>query len=198
MKREDLVIYKRHGEAYAFKPDDKTRHLYIEAAKWVAKLTDEEIRCLRKYTKNSLEEDDLKHKDKFFYRLNRYLRSKKTGQAEEDKSLEYYSKQISKAIAKFKLSKETTCYRSDNIDVFKGYCKGDIYDPGCFLSTSISAKTTLKGRYKSIIFTRKNTKCAFIGTISRHKKQKELLFDKSVRYKVVLRNKNKTYLEVAE
>lgn len=174
----------------------KERRLEEESKKWIKTLTKEQKRSIRKYTKNSIEEEGISNDNKFFSQLNYYLR---TGINKSDiptKTLEHYSKEISNAINKFELKEETLCYRRLNVDTFANYKVGDIVEPKMFISSSLYIDKAPKRKYTTVIFAKAGSKCAYIGDLSRINIQKEVLFDKSCKYKILLRKGNKTYVEV--
>ena len=83
---------------------DESDIIEEETNEWINRLSPEEIRAIKKYTKNSGDPKD----DKFYARLNSMLR----GDISEDDTLKYYSDVISGAIAKFELKHDIICYRS--------------------------------------------------------------------------------------
>lgn len=96
-----------------------------DSNEWIDRLSSEEIRAIKKYTKNSGDPKD----DKFYARLNSMLR----GDIPEDDTLKYYSDVISGAIAKFELKHDIICYRSVNYNPVEGMKVGDIYEPSSLL-----------------------------------------------------------------
>lgn len=188
---------KKHG---IFKKEITTiqlQRLYKECSLWIKTINSEEKRAIRKYTRNSLENQKSKYNEKFFNKLNSYLRCiKENPNLLKNDNLEYYSNLISSAIDKYKLTEDTICYRSDNENIFSSYDVGDTFYPSSFFSTSATIYSTLNGNYKTVIFAKSGSCCAFVGPISRHKKQNEILFDKTVKYKIKSKENNRTFLEV--
>lgn len=159
-----------------------------DSKEWVNKLSSEEIRAIKKYTKNSGDPKD----DKFYARLNSMLR----GDIPEDDTLKYYSDVISGAIAKFELKHDIICYRSVKHNPVEGMKVGDIYEPKQFISTAVSISGVLKGDYFITFLTPKGSKGAYIEPLSKYPKQRELLFDKNLKYKIIDINGRKIILEV--
>lgn len=159
-----------------------------DSNEWINRLSSEEIRAIKKYTKNSGDPKD----DKFYARLNSMLR----GDILEDDTLKYYSDVISGAIAKFELKHDIICYRSVKHNPVEGMKVGDIYEPKQFISTAVSISGVLKGNYFITFLTTKGSKGAYIEPLSKYPKQRELLFDKNLKYKIIDINGRKIILEV--
>lgn len=159
-----------------------------DSNEWINRLSSEEIRAIKKYTKNSGDPKD----DKFYARLNSMLR----GDIPEDDTLKYYSDVISGAIAKFELKHDIICYRSVKHNPVEGMKVGDIYEPKQFISTAVSISGVLKGDYFITFLTPKGSKGAYIERLSEYPKQRELLFDKNLKYKIIDINGRKIILEV--
>ena len=159
-----------------------------DSNEWINRLSSEEIRAIKKYTKNSGDPKD----DKFYARLNSMLR----GDILEDDTLKYYSDVISGAIAKFELKHDIICYRSVKHNPVEGMKVGDIYEPKQFISTAVSISGVLKGNYFITFLTPKGSKGAYIEPLSKYPKQRELLFDKNLKYKIIDINGRKIILEV--
>lgn len=159
-----------------------------DSKEWINSLSPEEIRAIKKYTKNSGDPKD----DKFYARLNSMLR----GDIPEDDTLKYYSDVISGAIAKFELKHDIICYRSVKHNPVEGMKVGDIYEPKQFVSTAVSISGVLKGDYFITFLTPKGSKGAYIEPLSKYPKQRELLFDKNLKYKIIDINGRKIILEV--
>lgn len=160
-----------------------------DSNEWINRLSSEEIRAIKKYTKNSGDPKD----DKFYARLNSMLR----GDILEDDTLKYYSDVISGAIAKFELKHDIICYRSVKHNPVEGMKVGDIYEPKQFISTAVSISGVLKGNYFITFLTPKGSKGAYIEPLSKYPKQRELLFDKNLKYKIIDINGRKIILEVS-
>ena len=159
-----------------------------DSNEWIDRLSSEEIRAIKKYTKNSGDPKD----DKFYARLNSMLR----GDIPEDDTLKYYSDVISGAIAKFELKHDIICYRSVKHNPVEGMKVGDIYEPKQFVSTAVSISGVLKGDYFITFLTPKGSNGAYIEPLSKYPKQRELLFDKNLKYKIIDINGRKIILEV--
>ena len=159
-----------------------------DSNEWINRLSPEEIRAIKKYTKNSGDPKD----DKFYARLNSMLR----GDIPEDDTLKYYSDVISGAIAKFELKHDIICYRSVKHNPVEGMKIGDIYEPKQFISTSVVSSRTLKGDYNIVIIAKKGSKGAYIELLSKYPNQREFLFDKNLKYRILKIRNNKIVLEV--
>lgn len=159
-----------------------------DSKEWINSLSSEEVRAIKKYTKNSGDPKD----DKFYARLNSMLR----GDIPEDDTLKYYSDVISGAISKFELKHDIICYRSVNYNPVEGMKVGDIYEPKQFISTAVSISGVLKGDYFITFLTPKGSKGAYIELLSKYPKQRELLFDKNLKYRILEICDNEITLEV--
>ncbi len=159
-----------------------------DSKEWINSLSTEEVRAIKKYTKNSGDPKD----DKFYARLNSMLR----GDIPEDDTLKYYSDVISGAIAKFELKHDIICYRSVKHNPVEGMKVGDIYEPKQFISTAVVASRALKGDYDIIIIAKKGSTGAYIELLSKYPKQREFLFDRNLKYKVLKISDNEMTLEV--
>ena len=178
-------------EGTDFKPlsaDTVVPVLREDSNEWINRLSSEEIRAIKKYTKNSGDPKD----DKFYARLNSMLR----GDIPEDDTLKYYSDVISGVIAKFELKHDIICYRSVKHNPVEGMKVGDIYEPKQFISTSVSISGALKGDYFITFLTPKGSKGAYIELLSEYPKQRELLFDKNLKYRILEICNNEITLEV--
>ena len=148
-----------------------------DSNEWINRLSPEEIRAIKKYTKNSGDPKD----DKFYARLNSMLR----GDIPEDDTLKYYSDVISGAIAKFELKHDIICYRSVNYNPVEGMKVGDIYEPKQFVSSAVTKSGAISGNYNLIIFAKKGSKGAYIELLSKYPNQREFLFDKNLKYSIL-------------
>ena len=178
-------------EGTDFKPlsaDTVVPVLREDSNEWIDRLSSEEIRAIKKYTKNSGDPKD----DKFYARLNSMLR----GDIPEDDTLKYYSDVISGAIAKFELKHDIICYRSVKHNPVEEMKVGDIYEPKQFISTSVVSSRTLKGDYNIVIIAKKGSKGAYIELLSKYPNQREFLFDKNLKYRILKIRNNKIVLEV--
>lgn len=148
-----------------------------DSNEWINRLSPEEVRAIKKYTKNSGDPKD----DKFYARLNSMLR----GDIPEDDTLKYYSDVISGAISKFELKHDIICYRSVKHNPVEGMKVGDIYDPKQFVSSAVTKSGAISGNYNLIIFAKKGSKGAYIELLSKYPNQREFLFDKNLKYSIL-------------
>ena len=169
-------------------------YLIKESESWKKKLTKAELHAIRKYTRNSIEENESPYDEKFYFKLNDYLRTND----KTKKQLERYSKLISSGIKKFKLKEDLVCYRGANIDEFYNVPIGKCTKVLSFTSTTIDVSKTFKGKYSIIINVKAKTRCAFLNSVSRYKRQDELLIDKNAKYKILSRDRNRTFVEVVK
>ena len=165
-------------------PSDKVVNtLRQESESWIRSLNKEELRSIKKYTKNS---GDTKI-NKFFERLNAMLR----GDLPEDARLRYHAENISSGLKKNKLRHDILCYRSVSVNPIQGLNVGDVYEPGQFLSSSVTKKGILKGKYMMVIETPKGSSGAYIEGLSQYPKQREFLFDYDCKYRIkYIKDKN--------
>lgn len=148
-----------------------------DSKEWINSLSSEEVRAIKKYTKNSGDPKD----DKFYARLNSMLR----GDIPEDDTLKYYSDVISGAIAKFELKHDIVCYRGVKNNPVEGMKVGDIYEPKQFVSSAVTKSGAISGNYNLIIFAKKGSKGAYIELLSKYPNQREFLFDKNLKYSIL-------------
>ena len=148
-----------------------------DSNEWINRLSPEEIRAIKKYTKNSGDPKD----DKFYARLNSMLR----GDIPEDDTLKYYSDVISGAIAKFELKHDIICYRSVKHNPVEEMKVGDIYEPKQFVSSAVTKSGAISGNYNLIIFAKKGSKGAYIELLSKYPNQREFLLDKNLKYSIL-------------
>lgn len=147
---------------------------------WVESLNDEEIHAIRKYTKNSHDEEI---DSKFFSKLNAMLR----GQIPNDDTLQYYAEVISRALKKSPLKEGIVCYRSLSKDPFPGVNVDEVINGHQFFSTSVIKSKAFKGDYKITILAPPGTNGAYLDEISRIPRQREFLLDKDNKYRLLLR-----------
>ena len=170
-------------------PSDKVVDiLRQEAGSWIKSLNEEEVRSIKKYTKNS--KDTILNK--FFARLNSMLR----GDSPEDARLRYHAENISSGLKKYKLRHDIICYRSVNVNPIEGLNVGDIYEPKQFLSSSVTKKGILKGEYMMVIETPKSSCGAYVEGLSQYPKQREFLFDYDCKYRIKYIKDKRIGLEV--
>ena len=169
-------------------PSEKVVPILREDSRdWIANLSSEETRAVKKYTKNS---GDPKN-NKFFARLNAMLR----GDTPQNDNLNYYSGVISSAIAKFKLNHDIICYRAVDDNPVAGKNVGDVYRPGQFISSSVSTAGAVNKQFFLTILASKGSRGAYIELLSEYPKQREFLFDKDVEYNILAINGNNIILE---
>lgn len=189
MSSNDYVESKRPLADFRAVPQESVVNvLRKESEKWIEKLTNEEKRAIRKYTYNSWDNKP----NKFFERLNKMLR----GDADYDEKLQEYADTISKAIKKSRIDKDIICYRNLDINLYRDYDVNDIFIEDQFISTSVVKSAALDKPYKVTIYVPKGSLCAYIESISKFPKQRELLLDKGNKYRVLSKKENEIELEV--
>ena len=159
-----------------------------ESDDWINQLTDEELRAVRKYTKNSGDTS----RPFFYERLNSMLR----GAIPEDGRLRYYADTISSALKKNTLKHDILCYRRDCTDIFAGLSEGDEFLIHSFFSTSATPKGALNKGILCKIHVPAGTDGAYIEQLSSFPNQREFLLDKRQKYRVLSRKDNIIELEV--
>lgn len=157
-----------------------------ESQDWINTLTTEEVRVIKKYTKNSGDPAD----NKFYARLNAMLRGKNP----EDETLVYFSDVISGALRKNQLKHDIVCYRNMDINPYSGLPVGSVFSAKQFYSASVAKNGALEGKIQMVIYTHKGAKGAYIENLSRYPKQREFLFDKDSIFKIL--SNNGTTIEV--
>jgi len=181
-------IIKAKEKFEPLSPEKIVPTLREDSKEWLKKLTDEETRSIKKYTKNSGDPAD----DKFYARLNAMLR----GEIPDDDTLKYYSNKISSAISKFDLKHDIVCYRTLDIDLYKDFSIGDIIFENQFLSTSVARSRTLKNTFEVIIRVPKGSNGAYIELLSKYPLQREFLIDKKSAFVIISKSKEITELEL--
>lgn len=156
---------------------------------WIEMLSKDEKHAIRKYTKNSLEEDK---ENKFYQRLNAMLR----GDSPEDVYLRGYADTISTALRKQPLQKDIICFRNLDVDPFEGIPCNKSKTIDQFFSTSVIETRTMKGDYHITILVPRGTPGAYIEKLSRVPNQREFLIDKDIEYKVKSRKGKNILVEV--
>lgn len=174
---DESDIIKEETDFEPLPADTVVPVLREDSNEWIDRLSSEEIRAIKKYTKNSGDPKD----DKFYARLNSMLR----GDIPEDDTLKYYSDVISGAIAKFELKHDIICYRSVNYNPVEGMKVGDIYEPKQFVSSAVTKSGAISGNYNLIIFAKKGSKGAYIELLSKYPNQREFLFNKNLKYSIL-------------
>ncbi len=163
-KSDESGIIEADKKFKPLSPEKVVPTLRKESKEWIEKLTDEETRAIKKYTKNDGDPAD----DKFYARLNAMLR----GEIPKDDTLEYYSNQISGAISKFGLKHDIVCYRTLNFDLYKDFNIGDIVLEKQFLSTSVTRSRTLNNTFEVKILVPRGRNGAYIELLSRYPQQR--------------------------
>lgn len=159
-----------------------------ESEKWINTLSEEEIRCIRKYSFN-----EPNTRPRFYERLNSMLR----GEIPPEDNLNYYAEVISNALKKNITQQNMICYRGIDFNPFSNYKVGDFISLNQFTSTSVKSSGAFKKNVRMVIYVKKNSKgVAYIGNISKFPKQREALFDKDCIYRVLSNSKELVELEV--
>lgn len=161
-----------------------------EYAEWIAILTEEEKKAIRKYSYNSLENGPMA----FFKRLNSMLRGEYN--KEDSIVLTQYAETISMAIQKHSLQNDIICYRGVDVDMTAGLEIGTVFKINQFLSTTVILSQAFKKRFTYIIYVKQGSRGAYIEELSCYKKQREFLLDKNCKYKLLSRQGNTIELEV--
>lgn len=211
MKYKDYVVYKdKNGNIRSFKLKSKTleellskaktykdkefvKSLYGKSDEWANKLTSSQIHAVRKYTKNSLDNGYVPMKKRFYYQLNRWASGSTEDLFMPKEFYEEYIKEISSAIAKFQIGETFVSFRGSDKDEFPETI-GEIVQREKYVSASIDTKQAFDKKYKVIIISEPYTRCAFLGNISRAPEQKEVLFDIGVKYEIISKEGNTTYV----
>lgn len=168
-------------------PENIVSLLRKDSKKWLALLTNEEKRAIRKYTYNTGDDKA----SQFYKRLNTMLR----GESLEDTILFKYSDIISNAICKNRLKRFVVCYRGLNYNPADGYEIGDIFQMRQFVSTSVIETKCFTGEVKMIIYAPAGTQAAYIENLSHYPKQREMLFDKDCYFELISNENNVIELE---
>ena len=194
-RKNDAVIVEEELKAAKFKrtfdavsQEQVVNVMRKDSQEWIGLLTDEEKRCIQKYTLNECEE-----KYKFYQRLNAMLREELT----ENENLRYYANVISGALKKHTLGQNIICYRGLDINPIAGVKVGEYVSLYQFTSTSIKTSSAFKKQTRIIIYAKKGSSgVAYIEEISKMPKQREVLFDKDCIYRVLSNKDNIVELEV--
>ncbi len=155
---------------------------------WIQELTDKEKRAIQKYTYNSGD----KKPNRLFERLNAMLR----GDLPEDEKLRIYADTISSALNKSRIKRDVIAYRNLDVDLYSGFEVNDLIIEEQFISTSVSKRAALEKPYKVVIYIPKGSGGAYIESISKYPKQRELLLDKGTIFRVISKKENVTELQV--
>lgn len=182
-------ISKKTGKSIIPNPNIEAiiSNLEKEAERWINSLSIEEKRSIKKYSYNPGD----KKPNRFFERINRYLR---TG-AKGNSGLDYHINNITSGISKYKIEQDFTVYRRVDINPFTEMEEGDIFRGKQYFSTSVDPQKALKKDFLIEIKVKKGTCGAYIDTLSDFD-QTELLLDKDVIYKVKSLYNDKAILEV--
>lgn len=183
------VEQKRPLANFRAVPQEKVVNLLRdESQEWIDNLSGKEKHAIEKYTFNSGD----KKPNRFFERLNAMLR----GDLPEDKKLREYADTISGALKRNKLKHDIIAYRNLDIDLYSGFEVGDIITENQFISTSVVKGAALSKKYEIIIYAPKGSRGAYIEKISKYPKQRELLLDKDVIFRVISKQQNLIELKV--
>ena len=169
-------------------PEKVVPTLREDSKEWLEKLTDEETRSIKKYTKNLGDAPN----DKFYARLNAMLR----GEIPENETLVYYSNQISSAISKYDLKHDIVCYRTLDFNAYNDIEIGKYFKEPQFTSTSVVKSKVLNKPFFVKINIPQKANGAYIETISEFPNQREFLIDKGAVFKVISKLKNSIELEM--
>lgn len=167
---------------------DVVNVLRHESEDWINQLSEEELRALKKYTKNS---GDNK-RPRFYERLNAMLR----GALPEDSKLRHYADTISAALKKNTLKHDIVCYRRDSADIFAGLSEGDEFIVHSFFSTSATPNGAFNKGALCKIHVPAGADGAYIEGLSSFPSQREFLLDKGQKYRVLSHKDNAIELEV--
>lgn len=159
-----------------------------DSEEWIKTLSSEEVRAIKKYTKNSGDPKD----DKFFARLNAMLRN----ETPQNDRLNYYSQQITNGLLKFNLEHNIECYRKTDKNYFADRKVGEIIVPGFFMSSSATPGAAPKNDFLTKIYAPKGSKGAYVEFLSKYPNQREFLFDKNNAYRVISNTETLMELEV--
>ncbi len=159
-----------------------------DSEEWIKTLSSEEVRAIKKYTKNSGDPKD----DKFFARLNAMLRN----ETPQNDRLNYYSQQITNGLLKFNLEHNIECYRKTDKNYFADRKVGEIIVPGFFMSSSATPGAAPKNDFLTKIYAPKGSKGAYVELLSKYPNQREFLFDKNNAYRVISNTETLMELEV--
>ena len=107
-----------------------------------------------------------------------------------------YAETISAALKKSKLKHDVICYRNMDTNPCVDLEVGDIFKEKQFISTSVVESAALNKPYKIVIYVPEGSRGAYIETISKYPKQRELLLDKGCKYRVLSKKKDMIELEV--
>ena len=183
------VEQKRPLANFRAVPQEKVVNLLRdESQEWIDNLSGKEKHAIEKYTFNSGD----KKPNRFFERLNAMLR----GDLPEDKKLREYADTISDALKRNKLKHDIIAYRNLDIDLYSNFEVGDIITENQFISTSVVKGAALSKKYEIIIYAPKGSRGAYIEKISKYPKQRELLLDKDVIFRVISKQQNLIELKV--
>ena len=183
------VEQKRPLANFRAVPQEKVVNLLRdESQEWIDNLSGKEKHAIEKYTFNSGD----KKPNRFFERLNAMLR----GDLPEDKKLREYADTISGALKRNKLKHDIIAYRNLDIDLYSGFEVGDIITENQFISTSVVKGAALSKKYEILIYAPKGSRGAYIEKISKYPKQRELLLDKDVIFRVISKQQNLIELKV--
>ncbi|MBE6869224.1 MAG: hypothetical protein E7494_10770 [Ruminococcus albus] len=76
------------------------------------------------------------------------------------------------------------------------YIVGDEFSANYFMSSSVTKSGALKGDFITEIYAPKGSRCAYLEGLSKYPKQREVLFDKSCKYKVLEKSNKRMKIEV--
>ena len=192
---------KSVSETRARKITNKTAFLRDKLEKqsdeWFDALENQEKHLVRKYTANSLDDENTKYNSKFFRIINRTLDGENVKCFFSKETILGFAETISNAIRKFAIKENIVCYRAMGENEFKSYIPGETIKINRFLSTTINSKKLMNREYKAAIRVPAGAKGAYLGKkASRMPHQQELLLDKGTRFIVISKKGNELVLGV--
>ena len=155
---------------------------------WLDGLSDDEIKAIQKYSKNSVDSRG----SELFRRINAMLR----GEMDKRPKEMHIAETISGAIKRTRLKRDVVCYRSVDKPVYQGRKVNEVFKEVQFTSTSVTKKGAMNKPYKITIFAKKGTRAGYIEKLSGYPKQRELLIDKDTIFRVISKTEDSIVLEV--
>ena len=194
-KSENKTIEHLLSNVKTYEDKEFVDDLYKESKRWSKKLTKKQKHAIRKYTKNSLDNRRVPMKERFYYQLNSFTEGDYRSLTKPKELYEKYIKEISEAINKFQINESFVTFRGSDDEEFIGEV-GDVIKKKRFLSSSIDPDKAFNKKYKIVIITKPNVRCAFLGKLSRIPRQKEVLFDINTEFKIMKKEENTTYVRI--
>ena len=94
------------------------------------------------------------------------------------------------------MNHDVICYRNMDVNPYKDFEVGDLFVEDQFVSTSVVKSAALNKPYQVVLYVPKGARCAYVESLSKYPKQRELLLDKGCRYRVLSKKENIIELEV--